>query len=314
MTLVDWIPSFTGLTLGNGAVAAIYYYDGSQVNVEISLTFGTTTTMTFNPTVSLPVPSVVPLGSELPIGSGTAHIGTSSYPVFVVTNYASQTTVLPYLLDNPPSTQLSAGWRIMSASQPAAWGVGSTLAIKFSYRPASTALPVTCGAAGDSMTAWLTSQVAYNPATSWVNFITAPGTAFTGTGFARGSATTTYLLTIARQIHAHYTVMLAGVNDIYFGISPATTLLNLVALAEIVKTPIILSALAPYDTDPEAALTLNSEYASLAVDKGWLFVDPWDSQRASDGKWITGASADGVHPGLAAQQAAAAVIRAALTA
>lgn len=51
----DWIPSFVNITLGNGSVVARYVQIGKTVHFYFDLLFGSTTTISANQTVSLPV-------------------------------------------------------------------------------------------------------------------------------------------------------------------------------------------------------------------------------------------------------------------
>lgn len=303
----NWVPKFTNLNPGDtesSKVIAEYEFDGRKIEGTLAVTLGLNGSVGFNPSFTLPIPAIVPRVSNETIGArGTVKQGSNGLPLFVVANDYSQTSALLWL--NAAST---SGYQLITASYPATWQPGHQMLANFEYRPLSAEMPCTFGAVGDSITAWDSNQSAYNPATSWTNFVPQPGLDFAG-GVARGSASTSYLLTQMRQIHADATVVLAGINDIYFNIPLATTLSNLTKIANIVKTPIVLCALAPYDGNPQQVLLMNAAYASLATSKGWVFIDPWTTQRAPDGKWIAGASADGVHPGLVAQQVAAAVIQ-----
>jgi hypothetical protein len=50
-----WTPTFTNISLGNGTVVARYQQIRKTVNVEFQLTFGSTTTITNPPYISVPV-------------------------------------------------------------------------------------------------------------------------------------------------------------------------------------------------------------------------------------------------------------------
>jgi len=50
-----WAPTYTNLTIGNGVVTSKYSHVGRTVRWKFVLTFGTTTSVTGLPTISLPV-------------------------------------------------------------------------------------------------------------------------------------------------------------------------------------------------------------------------------------------------------------------
>jgi hypothetical protein len=60
MTFTTWTPTWTRLTVGNGTVVARYGTSGKFVFVDISLTFGSTTSITGNsPEFTLPVTALL---------------------------------------------------------------------------------------------------------------------------------------------------------------------------------------------------------------------------------------------------------------
>lgn len=305
-----WVPTLTGVNPGAGQVRAEYEFDGRVVHAELSIRLGAGCSVSFNPSFTLPVEARVPSASFRTYGAeGSVKMGTSIFPLFTVSDDVSPHAARPYLLD-----AASSGYRLISSTAPGVWGSGNELSVSFRYHPASPVMPVTFAAVGDSMTAWDSNQTAFDANGSWVRQVPTAGLAFAG-GFARGSATTQYLLSIGGPVLADVAVILAGVNDIYFGIQPSLTLANIESLAAMVGTTrIVLCALAPYDANPAAAMSLSAAYQLLAISRGWGYVDPYATLRTIAGTWVAGASADGVHPSAASQQVAATAIRAHLLA
>ena len=59
---------------------------------------------------------------------------------------------------------------------------------------------------------------------------------------------------------------------------------------------VVLSAIAPNDHRRETTEEFNAALEELAADEGWTWVDPWPFVRASNGAFVPGVSADGIHP------------------
>jgi hypothetical protein len=55
LTYSDWTPSYTNLTIGNGTVVSRYAQSGKYVNFFWSLQFGSTTSISGSPVITLPV-------------------------------------------------------------------------------------------------------------------------------------------------------------------------------------------------------------------------------------------------------------------
>ena len=74
----DWSPTYTNLTIGNGTVVARYIQIGDTVHVTYSLTFGTTTSITGTPTISMPVTANSTTPNDTIIGSANLReVGTA---------------------------------------------------------------------------------------------------------------------------------------------------------------------------------------------------------------------------------------------
>ncbi|GAA4139780.1 GDSL-type esterase/lipase family protein [Leifsonia shinshuensis] len=174
---------------------------------------------------------------------------------------------------------------------------------------------VRMGAIGDSITAF--TDRAGNPTPwSWVR------TAVTGDivdagGYRHYGDSTAQILAGTTPLTADAVVVMAGTNDILDGSAPQPTAQTLANISAIVAKAggrvHVLSALAPKDNGGAAAtLALNAALADLAGRSGWVWVDPWTSLRAPDGRWVAGATLDGVHPTAASGAVAGEAIRTAV--
>jgi hypothetical protein len=77
----DWTPAYTNLTVGNGTVVARHTQNGNLVDCYYELTFGTTTVMGTNPTISTPVSAASTYTNATDWVGGLAILdtGTTSY-------------------------------------------------------------------------------------------------------------------------------------------------------------------------------------------------------------------------------------------
>jgi lysophospholipase L1-like esterase len=196
-----------------------------------------------------------------------------------------------------------------SATVPSSWGPFDYMVLQGSYFPLNAVMPWNYVAFGDSIVRFDSNGAM---AQTWPNYVFEEGLVFGG-GYAKDSATSAIVLAGAKKINADVGIIMVGVNDIAGAIPLATTQANVVALANKVQTDrILLSKIAPYNTNKTAANAMNVAYESLATANGWDFFDPWAAFRDGTGGWTAGASSDGVHPNLATHQAAALVVRAKL--
>ena len=66
---VDWVPTYTSLTIGNGTVAARYTRIGNTIHAYWSIVFGTTTSVAAGLAISAPVAGSVSPNQENTIGT-----------------------------------------------------------------------------------------------------------------------------------------------------------------------------------------------------------------------------------------------------
>lgn len=305
-----WEPAFIGINYGAGSVNARYRFDGIKIYAQIEIKMGIGCSVGYNPSFSLPVPSEPvnarygPRGGEV----GSAYVGGTVYPLIVVANDTSVMSSLFFFWDT-----VTASFALQTSIRPATWDSNSTLGVEFSYYPASTILPNTFSAVGDSVTAWRPEQNWNTSTSSWTNYVPSSGLIFGG-GWAKGGSTSQWMLDNKRTVQADNLVIMAGLNDIYQSIPSAQTISNISAIASSAPaSKITISAIPPYNPNPVAAAALNSSLVSLvSANPGWQYVDPWSGVRACDGRYVSGADVDGVHPTVATQKTAGTSIRNAL--
>lgn len=169
--------------------------------------------------------------------------------------------------------------------------------------------PVTYTVAGDSITCAPYGWDAHQPEPD--------GYVRVG-GYCAGGKTSGQVLEGVCEAHvdADVAVILVGTNDLRFGISMDTVIANVKTTAAALDARSVLlvavppSNLTAYGTAKinraSQAVVLNRRLSTLAVEKGWLFTDPYITYRRMDGTWANGAAvADGVHPTDAVSTAAA---------
>ena len=166
-------------------------------------------------------------------------------------------------------------------------------------------------AIGDSITSF-TDRIGTPTGWSWVRSA-ATGRVVDAGGFRYWGDDTQQLLAGTRPVDADVIVVMAGTNDIGDGSHPvptARTLQNITAIfAKARVRTKVLSAVAPKNAAPAQTQALNARLRDLAARSGWSFVDPWRSVRATDGRWVAGATGDGIHPTFWSGAAAGMVIR-----
>ncbi len=128
---IDWFPTYTNLTLGNGTVTARYVQVGQLVRVFYHLVFGSTTSISGVVTVSLPVTANENLYYS---AGGVAYLDGT---VILVGGYAistNGTTITLYASNHSPTTYtlLSA----LSSTVPFTWTTGDDIYINLAYEAA----------------------------------------------------------------------------------------------------------------------------------------------------------------------------------
>lgn len=118
-----WTPSYTNITVGNGTVVAKYKQVGKKVSFRFRLTFGTTTSISTAPTITLPVTAASDAvdffsgdGAQTVGGTGASQGGsvyilstTTMRPVSINTNgvYIDITATVPFTWTNTDRLQVS---------------------------------------------------------------------------------------------------------------------------------------------------------------------------------------------------------------
>lgn len=132
---VDWTPSFTGFTLGNGTVVAKYKKVGRHVFYHMHVTLGTTSSVTGTLTTSLPATV------STNYASGQSSIG---YADLLDSGVASYRGVIRYensgnhliLCDKIFSVSFVVQ-AVVNATQPFTWTTGDVISVNGNYEAAS---------------------------------------------------------------------------------------------------------------------------------------------------------------------------------
>jgi acyl-CoA thioesterase-1 len=179
-------------------------------------------------------------------------------------------------------------------------GPGSTvssLAPATTSPAAGTAAPATFAVVGDSITAGgeVISDERVGGSASWVPAAAeASGLSFVG-GWAVPGATTGNALTAVVPANADVVVIMVGTNDIMRGRPWEESAANLVRIAAAAGERVVaVATIAPSDLRPEARGAYNARLAQLAVDRGWVLIDPWTDVASGD-RFVPGTSTDGTH-------------------
>jgi lysophospholipase L1-like esterase len=157
-------------------------------------------------------------------------------------------------------------------------------------------------------------------ADSWATYADGDGLRIVG-GWAHAGATTMDMLagvtdrtaSTGVSMDADVLVLMAGSNDVDWGVPATEVEANLVKIVDIVHAGrVVLSTIPPEDGMESDVRDLNTHLTALASSEGWQLVDPMVSVRDDDGGWLPGMSDDGVHPTAEAAQLIATSLRPAL--
>ena len=133
-------------------------------------------------------------------------------------------------------------------------------------------------------------------AASWATYVVDDGFAFAG-GWAEWGATTAMMADSVGPIDADVLVVLAGTNDIAFGIPFDESAANLDRIIDAVGIEdVVVVSIPPMAASPDVAEAYNERLDDLAGDRGWRFVDASAGLRTADGRFRDGMSFDGLHP------------------
>ncbi|WP_127792547.1 SGNH/GDSL hydrolase family protein [Agromyces sp. LHK192] len=165
--------------------------------------------------------------------------------------------------------------------------------------PAATGgMPAAFAAVGDSITDANSPDLAAGDlgSESWATYVVEAGSEFAG-GWAEWGAPTSLMAESVTEVDAEVLVMIAGTNDVAFGIPFAETAEHLDRIVDTVGIDeVVISSIPPIDLNPGGAAEFNDELEAFADDRGWRFVDASAGLRGGDGRFADGMSYDGLHP------------------
>jgi lysophospholipase L1-like esterase len=131
---------------------------------------------------------------------------------------------------------------------------------------------------------------------SWTRYVVDDGFAFAG-GWAEWGATTAMMAESVGPVDADVLVVLAGTNDVAFGIPFEDSAANLDRIVEVVGIDdVVVVSIPPMDALPAGAEAYNDRLHELATDQGWRWVEASAGLRTADGRFADGMSLDGLHP------------------
>ncbi|GAA1780964.1 SGNH/GDSL hydrolase family protein [Agromyces lapidis] len=167
-----------------------------------------------------------------------------------------------------------------------------------SASPDRTETPATFAVVGDSITDANSPDLANGDlgSESWAAYVVDEGVGFAG-GWAEWGAQTSLMADSVTAYDADVLVVLAGTNDLAFGVPFTETAANLDRIVATVGiAEVVVSSIPPAGVFPEAAVNYNEQLEALADDRGWRFVDASAGLRSADGGFADGMSYDGLHP------------------
>ncbi len=132
----DWTPSFTNLTLGNGVVEYARYAQVNKLVVaQMNVTLGSTSSVTGDIRVSLPVTAAAPNGSpQVTTGVGRAFDNSTSSVYWVTPYIVSPPTEVRIYATRTDSTY--AVRATTSSTVPITWSTNDALQIFMTYEAA----------------------------------------------------------------------------------------------------------------------------------------------------------------------------------
>lgn len=131
---------------------------------------------------------------------------------------------------------------------------------------------------------------------SWASYVLEKGFGFAG-GWAEWGETTARMAESVAPFDGETLVLLAGTNDIAFGVPFSETAANLDRIVDTVGIEdVVVASIPPMDAFPDGPAEFNERLEELADDRGWRFVDAAAGLRADDGTFREGMSNDGLHP------------------
>lgn len=129
-----YTPTFQGFTLGNGTVTGRYTQMGETVDFWVFVTLGSTSAMTSNLEVGVPVTGLSAPGFLYPMGTAhakaSAATGANVHKGFVINGATGPIAFARVLI---PSTASGSTWNTIT---PLTWATGDIFSIRGSYEVA----------------------------------------------------------------------------------------------------------------------------------------------------------------------------------
>lgn len=131
---------------------------------------------------------------------------------------------------------------------------------------------------------------------SWASAADRDGVDVLG-GWAKAGALTLDMRDGVQPRRADALVVMAGTNDVRFGVAWEQSAVNLRQVVRTVGTSrVLVCAIVPLAEDPAGAEGFNDRLRDLSDAQGWEYRDCAADVRRADGQWLPGMSEDGIHP------------------
>jgi hypothetical protein len=131
----SYTPTWTNLTVGNGTLVGAYRDNGNMIDVQVKLTFGSTTSVSGNIIFSLP--TSVETSDVDTFRSGGRYLDNGVREIISYFNTNANTATCHYAYVNPNGSGVN--YEVMSnvnATEPWTWATGDQINAFFSYRKA----------------------------------------------------------------------------------------------------------------------------------------------------------------------------------
>lgn len=128
----SWVPTWTNASVGNGSVTAEYVQVGKTVFYKLIFVFGSTSSITGNPSFSLPVTSVAVENAGIEIGSGYLRDSNGSVVLGSVLHGSTTTGQVTYHAVSG-SLVIRGG---VSSSAPFTWATNDGILLQGCYEAA----------------------------------------------------------------------------------------------------------------------------------------------------------------------------------
>jgi hypothetical protein len=137
-TWTTWTPSYTNLTVGNGTTVAEYLAIGDLIYVRYLLTWGSTTSISGNVSISLPLTASTSI-DDPDIGGGLMGnamlFDNSAVKPINGTPYQNSSTTFRISPDIETASYVNGGG-VLQASTPFTWATSDNIQATFWYRKA----------------------------------------------------------------------------------------------------------------------------------------------------------------------------------